>query len=192
MCDRLRPAVVFLRPAVLFSLTRRMTSEPKKPHSRQTAPELLLIAPYWSPLVSVLADVNTELPPSLAGRLRSRCNQAVHVCARGYQTAELGGCVTSPNSCSVSRLIPVTKPTCSHSVSASCQCRLIADHWGDTNAKAHSLLSCVCICLVGRVCVCLDASHSCLLKASFLPVNERPSLCRAPASILLDNAPSYL
>lgn len=119
VCDRLRPAVVFLRPAVLFSLTRRMTSEPKKPHSRQTAPELLLIAPYWSPLVSVLADVNTELPPSLAGRLRSRCNQAVHVCARGYQTAELGGCVTSPNSCSVSRPIPVTKPTCSHSVSAS-------------------------------------------------------------------------
>lgn len=41
----------------------------------------------------------TELPPCLAGRRCSHCNQAVRVSVC-YQTAWLGGCVSSPNSCS--------------------------------------------------------------------------------------------
>lgn len=85
---------LYSRPAVLFSFTQHMTSEPNpsRPSSRAALHRSVLVSCSECP-----SRCYTELPPSVAGRLRSCCNQAVHAC---YQTAWLGGCVSTPNSCS--------------------------------------------------------------------------------------------
>lgn len=63
-------------PAVLFSFTQHMTSEPNHPprpaHSRAALHRSVLVSCSERP-----SRCYTELPRSLAGRLRSRCNQAV-------------------------------------------------------------------------------------------------------------------